>query len=100
MNKGSWAIGGYTFGGVNQVAGIVHGGEWVAPAWMVDKYAGVISQLEAVRTRGYKSGGLVRGGTTNNNQRTVTQNITQNIREGVDFSIAARELAWRARFSS
>lgn len=100
VNKGSWAIGGYTFGGVNQIAGVVHGGEWVAPAWMVDKYAGVISQLEAVRTRGFKSGGIVRGGTTNNNQRTVTQNITQNIREGVDFSIAARELAWRARFSS
>ncbi len=100
VNQGSWAVGGYTFGGINQIAGVVHGGEWVAPAWMVDKYSAVISQLESVRTRGFKSGGLVRGGTTNNNQRTVTQNITQNIREGVDFSIAARELAWRARFSS
>ncbi|MBI2550867.1 phage tail tape measure protein [Candidatus Uhrbacteria bacterium] len=99
VNKGSWAFGGYTFGGVNQVAGIVHGGEWVAPAWMVDKYSGLIGQLEAVRTRGFKSGGHVRNGVTNNNQRTVTQNITQNIREGVDFSIAARELSWRARFS-
>jgi hypothetical protein len=66
---------------------------------MVDKYAGLIGQLEAVRTRGFKSGGLVKGGVTHNNQRSVTQNITQNIREGVDFSIAARELAWRARFS-
>ncbi len=99
VNQGSWAFGGYTFGGVNQVAGIVHGGEWVAPAWMVDKYSGLIGQLEAVRTRGFKSGGHVRNGVTNNNQRTVTQNITQNIREGVDFSIAARELSWRARFS-
>jgi TP901 family phage tail tape measure protein len=99
VNKGSWASGGYTFGGVSQIAGVVHGGEWVAPAWMVDKYAGLIGQLEAVRTRGFKSGGLVKGGVTHNNQRSVTQNITQNIREGVDFSIAARELAWRARFS-
>ncbi len=99
VNKGSWATGGYTYGGISQIAGVVHGGEWVAPAWMVDKYAGIISQLEAVRTRGFKSGGLVRGATTHNNQRTVNQNITQNIREGVDFSIAARELAWRARFS-
>jgi hypothetical protein len=42
---------------------------------------------------------MVGGATTHNNQRTVHQTITQNIRDGVDFSIAARELAWRARFS-
>jgi phage-related protein len=99
VNQGSWATGGYTFGAINQIAGVVHGGEWVAPAWMVDKYASVISQLESVRMRGFRSGGFVNGGVTNNNQRSVTQNITQNIREGVDFSIAARELSWRARFS-
>ncbi|QQS59461.1 phage tail tape measure protein [Candidatus Peregrinibacteria bacterium] len=96
---GSWSVGGFTFGNKQQVAGVVHGGEWVAPAWMVDKYAGVISQLESVRTRGYSEGGMVGGATTHNNQRTVHQTITQNIRDGVDFSIAARELAWRARFS-
>ena len=96
---GSWAVGGFTFGGKNQVAGVVHGGEWVAPAWMVDKYSGVISQLEGIRTRGYAQGGLVGANTTHNNQRTVHQTITQNIREGVDFSIAAREMAWRARFA-
>ena len=99
VNQGSWATGGYTFGAINQIAGVVHGGEWVAPAWMVDKYASVISQLESVRMRGFRSGGFVSAGVTNNNQRSVTQNITQNIREGVDFSIAARELSWRARFS-
>jgi hypothetical protein len=66
---------------------------------MVDKYAGVIAQLEGVRTRGYAQGGLVSANTTQNNQRTVHQTITQNIREGVDFSIAAREMAWRARFA-
>jgi len=96
---GSWSVGGFTFGNKSQIAGVVHGGEWVAPAWMVDKYAGVIAQLEGVRTRGYSQGGLVGGATTHNNQRTVHQTITQNIRDGVDFSIAARELAWRARFA-
>ena len=96
---GSWSVGGFTFGDKSRIAGVVHGGEWVAPAWMVDKYSGIISQLEGVRTRGYSQGGLVGGATTHNNQRTVHQNITQNIREGVDFSIAAREMAWRARFT-
>lgn len=99
VNKGSWAHGGYTYGGTSEVAGIVHGGEWVAPAWMVNKYAALISQLESVRTRGFRSGGFVKGGTTHNNQRSVTQHITQNIREGVDFTVAAREMAWQARFS-
>jgi len=66
---------------------------------MVDKYSALIGQLEAVRTRGFKSGGLVKGSTTHNNQRSVTQHITQNIREGVDFTIAAREMAWQARFN-
>ena len=96
---GGYAMGGFTFGGKTDIAGVVHGGEWVAPAWMVDKYAGVISQLEGVRTRGYAQGGMVGKSTTHNNQRTVNQSITQNIREGVDFSIAAREMAWRARFA-
>jgi len=96
---GGYSMGGFTFGNKTDIAGVVHGGEWVAPAWMVDKYAGVISQLEGVRTRGYAQGGLVGMNTTHNNQRTVHQTITQNIREGVDFSIAAREMAWRARFA-
>lgn len=96
---GGYSQGGFTFGGVQDIAGVVHGGEWVAPAWMVDKYAGVISQLESVRTRGFRDGGMVGSNTTHNNQRTVHQSITQNIREGVDFSIAAREMAWRARFT-
>ena len=96
---GGYSMGGFTFGAKSDIAGVVHGGEWVAPAWMVDKYAGVIAQLEGVRTRGYAQGGIVGGSTTHNNQRTVHQSITQNIREGVDFSIAAREMAWRARFA-
>ncbi|AKI96589.1 hypothetical protein [Kosmotoga pacifica] len=43
----------------NQVAGVVHGGEWVAPAWLVKRYPGLIAMLEGIRQRGYKSGGYV-----------------------------------------
>lgn len=52
--------GGYTGNvGVDQVAGVVHGGEWVAPAWMVKRYSSLIAMLEVIRRRGYKQGGLV-----------------------------------------
>lgn len=52
--------GGYTGNvGVDQVAGVVHGGEWVAPAWMVKRYSSLIAMLEVIRRRGYKSGGFV-----------------------------------------
>jgi hypothetical protein len=55
--------GGYTASvGRNTPAGIVHGGEWVAPAWMVEdsKFSRAIESLEQARTnRGYASGGTV-----------------------------------------
>lgn len=47
-----YAEGGYTGrGGRNQVAGVVHKGEWVAPGWMVDSPAtsGIIEMLDAAR---------------------------------------------------
>ena len=50
--------GGLTSGGVNQPAGVVHGGEWVMPAWMVDKYPALTSMLEGMRN-GYQAGGGV-----------------------------------------
>ncbi|MCK8824736.1 phage tail tape measure protein [Fuchsiella alkaliacetigena] len=53
--------GGYTGNiPVDEVAGVVHGGEWVAPAWMVDdpEFGSIIAQLEQAR-RGYKDGGHV-----------------------------------------
>ena len=55
--------GGYTANvPTDDVAGIVHGGEWVAPAWMVnsDEFAPMINTLERGR-QGYKSGGYVAG---------------------------------------
>lgn len=50
--------GGYTSNiGENQIAGVVHGGEWVAPKWMLDNpfYSSVIKALELSR-KGYSSG--------------------------------------------
>lgn len=54
-----YSVGGYTGESVpeTQVAGVVHGGEWVAPAWMLDNpfYAPIITALEQSR-KGYPSG--------------------------------------------
>jgi TP901 family phage tail tape measure protein len=53
--------GGYTGNlPIDEIAGVVHGGEWVAPAWMVNssEFRPIIDQLESVR-KGYKSGGYV-----------------------------------------
>lgn len=43
----------------DQVAGVVHGGEWVAPAWMLRRYPELFETLETARYRGYKDGGFV-----------------------------------------
>lgn len=57
---GAWQAGGYTPDvGIDQIAGVVHGGEWVAPAWMVRKYKTFFDWLEMIRQRGYQSGGYV-----------------------------------------
>lgn len=52
--------GGFTANvGVDQVAGVVHGGEWVAPAWMVDRLPWLFNLLETQRRQGFKTGGFV-----------------------------------------
>lgn len=58
-DKGSiFQSGGFTgLGGLSEIAGVVHKGEWVAPAWQVQKYPHLIKTLEAIRKRGYQSGG-------------------------------------------
>lgn len=62
VSYGGFAVGGYTgSGGVNDVAGVVHGGEYVIPAWMVNKSPALIGSLEATRTKGYADGGMVGG---------------------------------------
>ena len=61
MGAPGFATGGYTTGGTKQVAGVVHGGEYVMPAWMVDKYPELAAAAEGIRTRGYADGGSVGG---------------------------------------
>lgn len=57
-----YASGGYTGdGGKYEPKGVVHGGEYVIPSWMVQKNKPLISNLENVRARGYAEGGSVGG---------------------------------------
>lgn len=53
-----FAMGGLTEGSINQIAGVVHGGEYVVPAWLVEQNKGIIAYLERQR-KGYKQGGFV-----------------------------------------
>ncbi len=51
--------GGYTGdGGKYDVAGVVHRGEYVIPAWQVEKNPELVAQLEKERKKGYWTGGL------------------------------------------
>lgn len=55
--------GGYTGDGpVDQIAGFVHAGEYVIPAWMVKKFPVLVAVLERIRKRGYQAGGPVGAG--------------------------------------
>lgn len=50
--------GGFTGkGNLDEIAGFVHKGEWVAPAWQVRRYPQLIAMMEGIRKRGYQSGG-------------------------------------------
>jgi len=60
-------VGGFTPGGPsNQVAGVVHAGEWVAPQWMVSHpgFGSIIAGLEGARSgmRGFDVGGFTSPG--------------------------------------
>lgn len=62
-----FASGGYTGqGGRNEVAGVVHRGEYVIPQSIVQSSPQLISSIESKRT-GYASGGMVGGNTININ---------------------------------
>ncbi len=57
-----YAAGGYTGdGGKYEPKGIVHGGEYVIPQWMVKQNKPLVSALETTRKRGYAEGGSVGG---------------------------------------
>ena len=60
--SGFFADGGYTGAGAKyDEAGIVHKGEYVIPAWQVNKMPNTIQALESVRKKGYADGGYVGG---------------------------------------
>lgn len=57
-----YAVGGYTGdGGKYEPKGIVHGGEYVIPQWMVKQNKPLVSALEITRKKGYSEGGSVGG---------------------------------------
>lgn len=87
-----FATGGFTGAGPkNQVAGLVHKGEWVAPKWMVQAMRPMFGQLESLRSKGFVSGGF-----TSPQQVTNNTPITMNnqIYEQLDFMVAAKGLAF------
>lgn len=58
-----FAAGGYTGnGGKYEPKGIVHGGEYVIPKWMVEQNKPLVSALEMTRKRGFSEGGSVGSG--------------------------------------
>lgn len=57
-----FAAGGYTGdGGKYEPKGVVHGGEYVIPQWMVKQNKPLVSALEVTRRKGYAEGGSVGG---------------------------------------
>lgn len=78
-----FADGGYTgMGGKYDVAGVVHKGEWVAPANMVNALGGVFAQLESVR-QGMQN--IHTPNTIMNKNTTKTQNNTITVNSEVDL---------------
>lgn len=70
-----FASGGYTGdGGKYEPKGVVHGGEYVIPAWMVQENKPLISALETTRTRGYAEGGSVGSNVSSGNIRVEIKN--------------------------
>jgi len=63
---GSFSRGGFTYGSIDEIAGVVHGGEYVAPADQVEAYPELFRRLDNERT-GYKNGGFVDLIPANNN---------------------------------
>lgn len=55
---GGFQAGGFTgFGALSEIAGVVHRGEYVIPAWMVKRYPEIVAELERIRRRGFQAGG-------------------------------------------
>jgi hypothetical protein len=88
---GAFQHGGYTSEvGTSTPAGIVHGGEWVAPAWMVDKYPQLLSLLESIRNRGYQSGGLVDSNNINGLKNVIQGYQSGGLVSGISESVGGQ----------
>ncbi len=79
-----YASGGYTGdGGKYEPKGVVHGGEYVIPKWMVQQNKPLVTALEVTRRKGYAEGGSVGGnvstalGTSNMKIEIINQSGTQ-----------------------
>jgi|GEM_PF-5945623 len=78
-----YASGGYTGdGGKYEPKGVVHGGEYVIPQWMVKQNKPLVTALEVTRRKGYAEGGSVGGnvstalGTSNMKIEIINQSGT------------------------
>jgi len=88
LKRVGFAEGGYTANvGTNVAAGIVHGGEWVAPAWMVkDPVMGtIITLLEKYRSsKSTKSGNIFDGFANGEVVPTVPGSVTNALNNQAD----------------
>lgn len=91
VGDAGFATGGFTGqGGDGQVAGTVHKGEYVVPAWMGRANPNLFGALEALRTGSSP--------VNNNNQKSFTFNIENRGGDGDAYS-DMRRLEWMARYA-
>ena len=85
-----FADGGYTgMGGKYDVAGVVHKGEWVAPAMMVNALGGVFAELDSVRQgmqNVHTPNTIMNKNTTKTQNNTITVNSEFDLRGFLDWA--------------
>lgn len=91
VSYGGFSSGGYTGdGGKYEPKGVVHGGEYVIPKWMVQKSPELIGSLESTRKRGYADGGLV--GSSLSGTSATSMPVTINIENKSGTPISAESV--------
>lgn len=92
-SSGGFSAGGFTgLGAKDEVAGVVHKNERVAPAWMTSQFSGVFKSLENIRTRGFQEWGF-----TTDNSRHIEQNNTINVQNVFDMEEFLERQRWKLR---
>lgn len=87
VSYGGFASGGYTGdGGKYEPKGVVHGGEYVIPQWMVQKSPALIGSLESTRKRGYADGGFVGSALTSASALSMPVTINIENKSGAQIS--------------